>query len=137
MGAGARPEANPAFALVSFLARKNPGSRRRNSHFCLEPLSKKFNEDISDERGYYGNFKICPGKNISECPDYASLPPHPGAFKLSHQKIGIKEEDNKTYFNQRSPDIFLHSKSDPLLRNLKSQRAVIVVVIRFNGICGR
>jgi hypothetical protein len=30
-------------------------------------------------------------------------------FKFSHQKIGIKQEEDKTYFNHRSPDILLHS----------------------------
>jgi aromatic ring-opening dioxygenase catalytic subunit (LigB family) len=41
---------------------------KNQSHVCLESLSKKFKKDITDERGYHGNFKIGSGKNISDCP---------------------------------------------------------------------
>jgi hypothetical protein len=44
--------------------------------FCLESLSKKFKNDIADERGYRGNFKIRGSKNISNCPSYTPLLPH-------------------------------------------------------------
>ena len=41
---------------------------KNQSHVCLESLSQKFKKDITDERGYHGNFKIGSGKNISDCP---------------------------------------------------------------------
>jgi len=77
---------------------------------CLEFLSKKFNKDITDERGYRGDFKIGSGKNISDCPSYPPLLPHPRALKFSHQEIGIEQEDDKSHLDHRSPDIFLHGK---------------------------
>jgi hypothetical protein len=40
----------------------------------------------------------------------ATLPlPHARALKFFHQKVGIKQEDDKTDLDQRSPDTFLHS----------------------------
>jgi hypothetical protein len=65
------------------------------SHVCLESLSKKFEKDITDERGYRGNFKIGSSKNIFDCPHYAPLHSHTGTLKFSHQQIGIEEEDDK------------------------------------------
>jgi hypothetical protein len=41
---------------------------RNQCHLCLEFLSKEFKKDITDERGYCGDCKICSGKNISDCP---------------------------------------------------------------------
>jgi hypothetical protein len=62
-------------------------------------------------RSYHGNSKIGSGKNISEGPSYAPLLPHARALKFSHQEIGVEKEDNKTYLNHCSPDIFLHGKN--------------------------
>jgi hypothetical protein len=83
---------------------------KNQSHVCLEFLAKKFKRDITDERGYRGDYKIGSGKNISDCPSYAPLLPHPRALKFSHQEIGIKQEDDKSHLDHRSPDIFLHGK---------------------------
>ena len=69
-------------AVAAFTAAKN------QSHVCLELLSKKFEKEITDERDYRGDLKICSGKNISDCPSYASLLPHPRMLKFSHQEIG-------------------------------------------------
>jgi hypothetical protein len=34
------------------------------------------------------------------------LCPIPGAFKLPHQKIGVKQEDYETRLDYRSPNVF-------------------------------
>jgi hypothetical protein len=49
---------------------------KNQSHVYLESFSKKFKKDITDERGYHGNFKIGSGNNISDCPSYTPLQPH-------------------------------------------------------------
>jgi hypothetical protein len=41
------------------------------SRVCLESLSKKFENDITAERGNRGNLKIGSGEDIFECPSYA------------------------------------------------------------------
>ena len=38
---------------------------------CLESFSKKFEEDVTAERGDHGNFKIGSGEDIFERPNYA------------------------------------------------------------------
>jgi hypothetical protein len=57
-----------AGALLLFLLRRKLS--------CLESLSKKFKEELTDERGYQGDFKIGNGKNISACPSYTPLQSH-------------------------------------------------------------
>src|SRR5271169_5414329 len=86
-----------------------PRVERLNDH-CLKSLSKKFKEDVSDDRGYRRNFKIGSGKDISDCPSHTLLLTHARALKFSHQQIGIKQKDDKTNFNDSSPNTFLHSK---------------------------
>jgi hypothetical protein len=76
----------------------------------LEPGSEKFKEEVADESGYGGNFKIRGGKDVADRPGDASLPAHTGALKFSHQKIGIKQEHNEGDFDQGSPGVFLHGK---------------------------
>jgi hypothetical protein len=49
---------------------------RIKATFYLESLSKKFEKAIADEGSYRGNCKIGSGKNISDCPSYATLLPH-------------------------------------------------------------
>jgi len=49
---------------------------KSQSYVYLESLSEKFKKDITDERGYRGNFKIGSGKNISDCPNYTPFLPH-------------------------------------------------------------
>src|SRR6266446_3521384 len=83
--------------------------RQKSGLGCLESFSKKFKQDVADERGDHGNCKIGSGKHISDCPSHAPLLPHAGALKFSHQKIGIKQEDDKTDLDQRPPNILLHS----------------------------
>jgi hypothetical protein len=89
---------------------------------CLEPLLEKFKKDITDERGYRGNFKISSGKNVSDYPSYTPFRPHARALKLSHRKIGIKEEDDKTYLDQRPPDIFFMANTDSLVALIERAR---------------
>ena len=88
------------------------------SHVCLESLSKKFEKDITDERGYRGNFKIGSSKNIFDCPHYAPLHSHTGTLKFSHQQIGIEEEDDKAALDYSSQDIFLHGNIDSLVASI-------------------
>src|SRR6202011_4208615 len=83
---------------------------KSQSYVYLESLSEKFKKDITDERGYRGNFKIGSGKNITDSPNYTPFLPHASALKFSHQKIRIEQEDDKTHLDHRSPDIFLHNK---------------------------
>ena len=77
------------------------------SNHCLTFFPKKFKGDVADDRGYRGDFKIGSGKNISDCPSYAPLFLHARALKFSHQKIGIKQENDKTYLDDRLPNTFL------------------------------
>jgi hypothetical protein len=81
---------------------------KSQSHVCLESLSEKLKKDITNERGYRGNFKIGGSKHISDGPSYPPFLPHSRAFKFSHQKIRIEQEDDKTYLDHSSPSIFLH-----------------------------
>ena len=83
---------------------------KSQSHVCLESLSEKLKKDITNERGYRGNFKIGGSKDISNCPSDTPFLSHARALKFSHQEIRIEQEDDKTYLDHRSPDIFLHSK---------------------------
>ena len=50
----------------------------------LELLPKKFEKDITAERGHGGNFKIGCSKDICNCPNETPLLPHAGALKFSH-----------------------------------------------------
>jgi hypothetical protein len=75
---------------------------------CLKSGSQKLKKDVSDERGYDSDFKIGDGKNIFHRPNEAPLLTYTRALKLSHQEIGIKKKDYETYFDRRSPSIFLH-----------------------------
>jgi hypothetical protein len=76
----------------------------------LESLPKEFKKDIPDERCYRGNFEIGGGNYISDRPSYTPRLSHAGTLKFSHQKIGIEQEDDKSYFDHRSPDIVFHNK---------------------------
>jgi hypothetical protein len=89
-------------ARCCFVAAKN------RSCVWLESLSQKFKEDITNERGYDGNSKVGGGKDVFDCRGYTSLLSYAGALEFSHQEIGIKEEDNETHLDHRSPDVFLH-----------------------------
>jgi hypothetical protein len=50
---------------------------------------------------------------VKTSPSAQAIPlfPHPRALKLSHQKIGIEQEDDKSYLDRRPPDVFLHGGS--------------------------
>jgi hypothetical protein len=102
------------------------GQRRiaaeRDAVFCLESLTKKFEEDVTNESRDHGDLKIGGGKNVSECPSQTSFLSHARAFEFPHQEIGIKEEHNKTDFDKRSPDIFHHRKSTPLVTSIEEAR---------------
>jgi hypothetical protein len=89
---------------------------KNQSDVCLESLAKEFKKAIPDEGGDGGNGEIGSGKNISDSPGYAALLPHAGALKFSHQKIGIKQENDKPYFDHRSPGILVHRESVNLRR---------------------
>jgi hypothetical protein len=47
-------------------------------------------------------------RDISDCPSHAILLTDARALKFPHQKIGIKQEDNKAGLDDRSAYIFLH-----------------------------
>jgi hypothetical protein len=49
---------------------------------------------------------------------------HLGAFKFSHQEVGIKQEYDKTDLDHSSPDVFLHGPKR-LLGSIEG-RAVMV-----------
>ncbi len=70
---------------------------------------KKFKNKITDKRRNHGNSKISLAENISDCPSKALYAPQTRACKLSHQEIGIKEEDYKTNLDYGAPDILFHS----------------------------
>ena len=57
------------------------------------------------------NLKISNGKNISNRPGKPSLLPHARPFKLSHQEIGIKQEDDKSDLDHSAQHILLHRES--------------------------
>jgi hypothetical protein len=88
-------------------------ANENQSHVRLESLPKEFKKAITDERGDHGNLEVGRRENIYDCPRYTSLLTHARAFKFTHQEIGIKQEDDKTYFDNRSPDTFLHGNTTP------------------------
>jgi hypothetical protein len=61
---------------------RRPGRPSRFS--CLEFLSKKFEEDVANQRGDQSNLKIGGGKNIMDRPSNASLLRHARALKFAH-----------------------------------------------------
>ncbi len=79
----------------------------------LELFAQKFEEDVADDGGDDGDFKIGGGTDIAQGPDQATLPPGAGAFEFSHEEIGIEEEEDEGNFDHRSQDIFLHGRSIP------------------------
>jgi hypothetical protein len=74
----------------------------------LEFFPEKFDDQITDERGYCGNLKIRGGENILEGPTQAVFPSHARPFKFSHQQVGVKEKEDKPDLDGRSSDVFLH-----------------------------
>jgi hypothetical protein len=82
--------------------------RRCDRRGWLELLSQRFENDISDERGYQGNLKIGGCENIADGPGQTFLLAHAGALEFSHQQIGIKQEDDEAYLDDRSIKVFLH-----------------------------
>ena len=86
----------------------DPESGIKPASGCLEFVPKKFKQNVADEPGYDGDFKIGRSKDIPKRPGDAPLLSHAGALEFSHQEIGIEQKDDKTYFNHRSADIFLH-----------------------------
>src|ERR1035441_8291038 len=86
---------------------------------CLEFLSQKFEKDIPKKRSDQRNFKVGNRKDIADGPDESLLLSHAGVLKLPHQKIGIEQEEDKTYLDHRSPDIFLHSRNRQRLEQIE------------------
>jgi hypothetical protein len=69
----------------------------------LKFLTKIFNDDVSHQAGNNGNHQIRDGENIF----YGENPRFSLAIctaELTHQKIGIKQENYETDFNDRSPN---------------------------------
>jgi hypothetical protein len=58
--------------MAGYVSPENSGS----TGVCLEPLSKKFKQDVADERRDQSDPKIERGKDICHCPSQASLLPH-------------------------------------------------------------
>jgi len=94
---------------------------------CLEFLPEKFYKDITDERGYCGNFKIGSRKDFSDCPSDASFLPDARALKFAHQEIRIEQEDDKTYLDHRSPGIFLQGNINSLVASIDQPRKAGIV----------
>jgi hypothetical protein len=70
---------------------------------ALNPFAKKFKNQIPDQTGKNGNAKIGDGENIFNGESQA-LALAIGPSKLSHQKICIEQEDDKTDFDHRPPN---------------------------------
>ena len=85
-------------------------TRSRRRGLGLEPGPEKFKEEVADQGGYRGNFKIRGGKDIADRPGETSSLAHAGALEFSHQKIGIKQEHDEGDFDQGPPGIFWHGK---------------------------
>jgi len=58
---------------------------------------------MPNHRGNDGDGEIRDRKNIAEC-EGQSFPVSAGPIELSHQKIGIKEEDDERNLNQGAAD---------------------------------
>ena len=76
----------------------------------LQFLSKKLKQEISDDCGDGRDFQVGGRKDIVNGPHKASLPSHTRALEFSHQKIGVKKEDDESDLNRRSPDMSLHKR---------------------------
>ena len=82
----------------------------------LESLAEELDQDKSGDGGDDGDFKVGDGQNIFDCRGHAPFLTDAGAFEFSHQEIGIKEEDDETHLDHRSPDMFFHSTPWVLVR---------------------
>lgn len=74
----------------------------------LKSSSQRFDENIADDRGDRGDFKVGGGEDVSERPGEAFLLANARVFKFSHEEIGIEQEDDESDFNRRSQGIFLY-----------------------------
>jgi hypothetical protein len=94
----------------------------------LESSPKKLNKEITDDCGYHGNFKIRSGKDVTNRPGQAPLLSGARTFKFSHQKIGIKQKDDKAHFDQRPQSSPLHGSIDSL-----AELSALMRPCRFSG----
>ena len=76
----------------------------------LEFFAQGFEQDIGDKSRYQTNYKIGHRKNIAKRPQQAILLTGAGTLEFSHQEICVKQEQNKSHFNQEFPDKFIHSR---------------------------
>jgi hypothetical protein len=88
---------------------------------CSEFSSQKLEKPVSDESRDQSDFKIGGGKNVCQRPNDTLLPRHTGAFELAHEKVGVKEEDDKRDLYHTSPGIFHHGTSWLLRENTRDQ----------------
>jgi len=74
----------------------------------LEFAPKKFNHDIADKPSRNGNREIGRRKNVCDGPSQAHRSASSGARKLTHEQVGIEQEDYEPNLDHGSPDGFLH-----------------------------
>jgi hypothetical protein len=63
-----------------------------------QPLPKKFNHEIPNERSDHSNAKINFAKDIVDRPSQTSSARHTRVREFPHQKIGVKKKNDKTDF---------------------------------------
>jgi hypothetical protein len=71
-------------------------------------VPQTLHQHVTDQRSDNGNDKIFPGEDVTQIPYQALVVPAGGAFHLTHQKVGIKQENDESDFDYGSPNTILH-----------------------------
>jgi hypothetical protein len=74
-----------------------------------KPSPQKFEQAVADHGSGGGDGKIGQGEDIAQRPDDSPSNPNARALELSHQEVGIEQEDDEAYLDEGGPEIFLHS----------------------------
>ena len=61
------------------------------------------NDDIADRGGHDGDGKILDRKDVVQCEQNAFAWPV-GAIELTHQQVGVEQEDDERDLDDRSPE---------------------------------
>jgi hypothetical protein len=84
----------------------------RSKAIYLESFSKELEKNVTDQPGDCGDHKIRRREDICHRPSQPLLLTQSRALKFSHEKIGIKKEDDEADLDHRSPNVLFHGDRD-------------------------
>jgi len=69
------------------------------------PLSKEFDDKITEKRKNQGNDHVGNGNNVFNRPKQTIFLSQPRMIEFTHQQIRVKKKDDKTDFKDKFPTI--------------------------------